>query len=324
MTAPAQAAGPNLFARLRQAPWIWSFLAAALAFGGTMLVSSGQGSYSLLNAALTFAAFSVIVGIGQMFVITLGPGNVDLSVPASMTLAATLSLKFMDTDSGLIVPGLLIALGVGVACGILNYGLILALRIPPIIATLSTSFIFQSIAIWSNRGLRIKPPQPLADFTTGSTLAIPNLAIVVVVLALLAWFVLERTIFGRWILAVGQNLRAAQLSAVPINLVRICVYVGSATLAALAGFLLASFSGGANLNMGTEYMLMSIAVVVIGGSSIAGGNSNVPGIWGAALFMFLLVSMLNSLGLGAGIRLLLTGVIIVAVVIFASKRTYSA
>ncbi|HLV84870.1 MAG TPA: ABC transporter permease, partial [Devosia sp.] len=75
---------------------------------------------------------------------------------------------------------------------------------------------------------------------------------------------------------------------------------------------------------GTEYMLMSIAVVVIGGSSIAGGNSNVPGIWGAALFMFLLVSMLNSLGLGAGIRLLLTGVIIVVVVIFASKRIYSA
>ena len=325
MTPPAQAtAGTSLFARLGQTPWIWSFLAAALAFGGTMIISGGQGSYSLLNAALTFAAFSVIVGIGQMFVITLGPGNVDLSVPASMTLAATLSLKFMDTDSNLIVPGLLIALAVGVGCGLFNYGLILALRIPPIIATLSSSFIFQSIAIWSNRGLRIKPPQPLADFTTGSTLAIPNVALSVVLLTLLAWFVLERTIFGRWILAVGQNMRAAQLSAVPINLVRICVYVGSATLASFAGFLLASFSGGANLSMGTEYMLMSIAVVVIGGSSIAGGNSNVPGIWGAALFMFLLVSMLNSLGLGAGIRLLLTGMIIVAVVIFASKRTYSA
>src|SRR5690606_26270221 len=144
----------NLLGRFAHAPWIWSFLAAALAFGGTMIVSSGQGSLSLLSAALTFAAFSVIVGIGQMFVITLGPGNVDLSVPASMTLAATLSLKFMASDTGLILPGLLIALAVGLACGIFNYGLILALRIPPIIATLSSSFIFQSIAIWSNRGLR--------------------------------------------------------------------------------------------------------------------------------------------------------------------------
>jgi ribose transport system permease protein len=65
---------------------------------------------------------------------------------------------------------------------------------------------------------------------------------------------------------------------------------------------------------------MSIAVVVIGGSSIAGGNSNVPGIWGAALFMFLVVSMLNSYGLGAGVRLILTGVIIIAIVTAASGR----
>jgi ribose transport system permease protein len=76
--------------------------------------------------------------------------------------------------------------------------------------------------------------------------------------------------------------------------------------------------------MGTEYMLMSIAVVVIGGSSIAGGNSNVPGMWGAALFMFLIVSMLNSYGLGAGVRLILTGLIIVTVVSFASKKGFSA
>ncbi|WP_417408120.1 ABC transporter permease [Hoeflea sp.] len=323
-TPESRGPGGRIFDSLGQAPWIWSFLAAALAFGASMVISSGQGTVSLASAALTFAAFSVVVGIGQMFVITLGPGNVDLSVPASMTLAGTLSLKFMASDAGLILPGLLIALAVGLVCGIFNYGLILALRIPPIIATLSSSFIFQSIAIWSNRGLRIKPPAPLSDFATGSVMGVPNVAVLVILLAIVAWFVLERTIFGRWLLATGQNMRAAQLSAVPVNLVRISVYVGSATLASLAGFLLASFSGGANLNMGTEYMLMSIAVVVIGGTSIAGGKSNVPGIWGAALFMFLLVSMLNSLGLGAGVRLLLTGTIIVAVVIFASKRSYSA
>jgi ribose transport system permease protein len=69
---------------------------------------------------------------------------------------------------------------------------------------------------------------------------------------------------------------------------------------------------------------MSIAVVVIGGSSISGGKSNVPGIWGASLFMFLLVSMLNTYGLGAGIRLILTGTIIVAVVAFASRRGHAA
>lgn len=309
---------------LAQKSWIWAYLAAMAAFGGTMIVSGGQGSLSLLYAALTFASFTAIVGIGQMFVVTLGPGNIDLSIPASMTLSATLALKFMDSDPAMILPGFLVALGVGMACGLFNFSLILLLRIPPIIATLSSSFIFQSVAIWSNRGLRIKPPAPLAEFSTGGVFGVPNVALVSMALAVVAWLVLERGLAGRWTLAMGQNLRAAQLSGVPVNLVRLGVYVSCAVLAAITGFLLASFSGGANLSMGTEYMLMSIAVVVIGGSSIAGGNSNVPGIWGASLFMFLIISMLNSYGFGAGVRMILTGLIIVTVVAFASKRGYAA
>ena len=86
---------------------------------------------------------------------------------------------------------------------------------------------------------------------------------------------------------------------------------------ALCGFLLSGFSGGASLNMGQEYLLGSIAVVVIGGTSVAGGKANVPGIWGAAMFMFLLVTMLNTFGASAGIRLIMTGVIIVAVITIA-------
>ncbi len=314
---------PTPIRAILRKPWLWAYLAAALTFAATSLIA-GSAAGSLLYAALTFAAFSAIVGIGQMLVITLGPGNVDLSIPASMTLSATLALKFMDTQSALILPGLLVAIGVGIGCGLVNFALILLLRIPPIIATLSASFLYQSLAIWSNRGLRIKPPEPLAEFATGGTLGIPNVALVGIALAICAWLLLERAIAGRWISAIGQNLRAARLSGVPVNAVRFGIYVNSAVCAALAGFLLASFSGGANLNMGTEYMLMSIAVVVIGGSSIGGGNSNVPGIWGAALFMFLIVSMLNSYGLGAGIRLILTGLVIVGVVTLASRKGYDA
>ena len=315
---------PSLMKTLFEKPWIWAYFAATAAFLATSAIAGGAGAGSLFYAALTFASFTAIVGVGQMFVITLGPGNVDLSIPATMTLSATLALKFMGTDAALILPGLLIALGIGVICGAINFALILLLRIPPIISTLSSSFLYQSFAIWSNRGLRIKPPEPLADFSTGGLLGIPNLAVVGILVAALAWFVLERGIAGRWVLAIGQNLRAAQLAGVPVNAVRFGVYVGSALLASLTGFLLASFSGGANLNMGAEFMLLSIAVVVIGGSSIAGGNSNVPGIWGAALFMFLIVSMLNSYGLGAGARLILTGTIIVGVVALASKKGYAA
>jgi ribose transport system permease protein len=102
--------------------------------------------------------------------------------------------------------------------------------------------------------------------------------------------------------------------------VRFATYVLCAVLAALAGFLLSCFSGGAALNMGAEYLLTSIAVVIIGGTAVAGGNGNVPGIWGASLFMFLVVSMLNTYGASAGVRLVLTGVIIIAVIVAASGR----
>ena len=91
-----------------------------------------------------------------------------------------------------------------------------------------------------------------------------------------------------------------------------------ALFASLCGLLLASFSGGAALNMGQEYLLTSIAVVVIGGTSVAGGFGNVPGLWGAALFLFLLVTMLNTYGLGAGPRLMLIGAIIILVIVVAS------
>ncbi|MFP3711408.1 ABC transporter permease, partial [Paraburkholderia sp. SIMBA_009] len=82
--------------------------------------------------------------------------------------------------------------------GIGNYALIKLLRIPPIIATLSMSFIVQSIAIWSNRGLRIKPPETLATFATSSSFGIPNVALVALLLSAIAWLLLDRTFYGRW------------------------------------------------------------------------------------------------------------------------------
>ena len=303
---------------LTKKPWIWSFAATIAVWIITVMFTGGASSFGLSHAALTFAAFSVIVGIGQMFVITLGPGNIDLCVPATMTLSGTLALKFMDVSDGLILPGLLVAILIGIAVGIGNYALIKLLRIPPIIATLSMSFVVQSIAIWSNRGLRIKPPETLANFAISSSFGIPNVALVALVLSIIAWVMLDRSFYGRWISAIGQSIFAARMTGIPVDGARFITYVFCSVLAAIAGYLLASFSGGAALNMGSEYLLMSIAVVVIGGTAVAGGDSNVPGIWGASLFMFLVVSMLNTYGFGAGARLILTGLIIISVIFLAS------
>mgnify|MGYP002623463372 FL=1 len=299
-------------------PWLWAWLGAVAVWLATITFTGGQGSGEVLSAALTFGAFFVIVALGQMFVITLGPGNVDLSIPACMTLAATVAMKTMDGASAMIPIGLALALAVGLCVGVVNYALIRLLRIPPIIATLSSSFLFQSTAIWWNRGLRVKPPEPLADFTTARIAGVPVIAILVIVLAVLMHVVLTRTIYGRSVVAIGQNMRAAHLAGIKVERIRAATYLMCATLAGFCGYLLAAFSGGAALNMGEEYLLSSIAVVVIGGTSVAGGFANVPGLWGAALFLFLLVTMLNTFGAGAGVRLVLTGIISIGVIVAAS------
>lgn len=306
--------------RLLARPWAWAWAATVIVFAVTIAATGGTSAGGLAQAAFTFAAFSVIVGLGQMFVITLGPGNIDLSIPATMTLAGTVSLKIMDQSDGMVLAGIAIALGLGAGVGVANYALIKALRIPPIIATLAMAFIVQSAAIWTNRGLRVKPPQSLAEFSTGFVLGVPNLALVALLLSVGAWVLLERARYGREVSAIGQSPDAARRAGVPVDGIRLRTYVLCATLAGLCGFLLSCFSGGAALNMGAEYLLFSIAVVVIGGSSVAGGNSNVPGIWGAALFLFLVVSMLNTYGFGAGPKNILTGIIIIAVILAASAR----
>ncbi|MCF3934237.1 ABC transporter permease [Acuticoccus sp. M5D2P5] len=298
-------------------PWLFAFAAAIAVWIATAAFTQGQGAGEVLSVAFTFATFFVIVAIGQMFVVTLGPGNVDLSIPATMTLAGTVSMKIMDGLNWMILPGYLIAVAVGVVVGVLNVGLIRVLRIPPIIATLSSSFIIQSAAIWYNRGLRVKPPTMLADFTTAKIAGMPILALLVILIAAVMHVVLNRTIYGRTVIAIGQNARAARLAGLEVNRVRFLTYVMCAVFAASCGYVLAGFSGGAALNMGQEYLLASVAVVVIGGTSVAGGFSNIPGLWGAALFLFLLVTMLNTFGLGAGVRLLLTGLIIIAVITLA-------
>ncbi|CAN7197226.1 ABC transporter permease [Mesorhizobium sp. LjNodule214] len=301
-------------------PWIWSFIGAALVWLATVAFTGGYGGGGMITAALSLAVFTVIVGVGQMFVITLGPGNVDLSLPANIGLASAVAMKVMDGNDSMIVVGLLAALACGMAVGAANYLLIWALRIPPIIATLSASFIIQSIDISYGRGLQIKPPPGFADFTNRQVLGIPVLAILTVLFTIGAAIALQRMIYGRSVLAIGQNIRAAWLAGVNVGRIRFLTYTLSGALGGLDGALLAGYFRGANVDIGNEYLLASIAVVVIGGTSVAGGKANVPGVWGAALFLVLLLTMLNTFGVSAGVRLLLTGLIIVGVITVAGGQ----
>lgn len=307
----------SLAEKFAKYPWALSFAGALLVWLASIAFTGGYGAGGMITSALALATFMVIVGVGQMFVITLGPGNVDLSLPANIGLASAVAMTVMNNDDSLVALGLAAAAGTGLAIGIANYLLIRLLRIPPIIATLSASFIIQSIAISYGRGLQIKPPDGFADFANAQMLGVPLLALGTVLFTVLAAVILQRTLFGRGVLATGQNMNAAHLAGVPVERIRAITYAACGLLGGLNGALLAGYFRGASNELGNEYLLASIAVVVIGGTSVAGGKANLPGIWGASLFLVLLLTMLNTFGVSPGVRMLLTGLIIIAVITLA-------
>jgi ribose transport system permease protein len=111
-----------------------------------------------------------------------------------------------------------------------------------------------------------------------------------------------------------------RLTGISVNRRKLLTYILSGVFSAITGCLLAAFSGGATLDMGNEYMLNSIAVVVLGGSSMAGGDSNVPGIIGASILLYLIVNTLNILGLSISLRYIFTGLAIVGIIIASGER----
>ncbi len=300
-------------------PWTYGFIVALAMWIATIAYSGFASAVPTLSSAIAFAAFSVVVGTGQMMVIASGPGNIDLSMPSVLTLAAYLSMSVMSGSNDMVLPGFIVALLVGALAGAANFLAITLLRLPPIIATLAWSFVFQSLAFNLGGEATVKPPAALSDFTLWSVGGFRVMPVAVILLTVVAAIVLARSVWGRQLLAVGQSERAARLAGVPVMRVRLIAYVFCGVAAALTGFLLAGFSGGAALNMGDNYLLEAIAVVVLGGTSVAGGQANAIGIWGAALFFNLMATMLNTFQMQAGVRFVLTGALIVLIVALVPK-----
>jgi ribose transport system permease protein len=302
-------------------PWVWSYLAALIVWGVMAVAVHGHGAGGALAVAIAFAAFYTIVGNAQMIVIASGPGNIDLSIPAVMTLSAYVVTGYARGDDLQLILGLLLGVGVGVASAAANLVLIRLLRIPPMIATLGFAFVLQSIAtIYSHTSSGAMPPQ-LLDLLAAPILGLPPMVILVVGMSIAVAFVMERTVFGRSVLAMGQNARAAHLSGVKLSRTIITVYMISGISASIAGILLAIYTGGATQTMASDYLLLSIAAVVLGGTSVAGGQVSVPGVWGASVFLNLIVALLNILQVGAGLRFVMTGSIIILVLATAKRRT---
>lgn len=315
--------GRTVVATFRERPWVWSFAAAAVVWIVTYLETS-RGLFGNLTSAAAVSSFLAIVGIGQLFVITTGNGNIDLSIPNTMTLAGYYSLSVMNGHNGALLTGILVALAVGLVVGAANIVAIFFLQIPPIVGTLAVGFIAQSASFVKSNNFTADPSPALAHFVNVKVLGLPLLALCVIVLAVVAWILLTRTIYGRSVQAIGQSLRAAHLSGVRVRRTVALAYLLSGVLAGLAGVLLAADSGGVQLDIATPYLLNSIAVVVLGGSLIGGGRSFIAGVWGAGMLLTMLVTLLTVLNIPVASQNVIKGLLIVAVLSLAGGKAKEA
>ena len=299
-------------------PWVWSYL-AALATWIAVSIVAGRGFGGTLTSTFGLVPFLVLVGIGQMFVITLGNGNIDLSLPNTLTLAAYVSTGVMAGGKGSLVLGFLAAIGIGLTIAAINSFVILALRVPPIVATLSVGLIIQSAVLVYSGSMSADPDPGLVSFTSSRVLGLSWLGLICIAVAVGAGFVLFRTSFGRSVQAIGQKIQAARLTGLRVRTVIVFSYVIAALFAAITGVLLGAYSS-PSLDLGSPYLLNSIAVVVLGGSLIAGGRSNVTGIWGSSLFFLLLLTLLEVMGASVAVQDIFQGVLIILVLVLVGKR----
>lgn len=310
--------GPSeLRAWQSQHPWIWSYLAAFAAWVAISALT-GRGFLGTLTSTFALVPFLVLVGLGQMTVITLGNGNIDLSVPNTLTFAAYVSTGVLADGQRPVIVGFAAALLLALVVAAVNSVVILALRVPPIVATLSVGLIVQSAVLVYSNDITAPVDPALVGFTRYRILGLSLLGLICVLVAIGAGFVLFRTRFGYALQAIGQKIQAARLTGIPVGAVIASGYFISALFAAFSGVLLGAFST-PNLDLGAPYLLNSIAVVVLGGSLIAGGRSNTTGIWGSSIFFLLLFTLLDVMHVSAAVQDIVQGILIIAVLLMVGS-----
>ncbi|MFD1811657.1 ABC transporter permease [Rhodococcus gannanensis] len=267
------------------------------------------------------ASIVAIAGAGMTLVIALR--GLDLSVGSIQGLVACAVASFVTTMgfTGGVVGGVLL----GALVGAVNGFLVGYLRVPAFVATLGTMGIFRGAALLLADGGTISADNSMLEaLATSKVLYIPTPFLIACLVLGAAYVLLHRTPFGRHVCAVGGSPEAAADSGIRVQRVTFVVFVLSGVAAALAGVLLCGQLGSATGSLGVGFELQVIAVVVLGGTSLAGGAGNLIGTMIASLLLAVISSALNLLNVPSYYQYLATGVLLIAALAFDSGHRYLA
>ncbi len=282
-----------------------------------------HNGYQTMNGIMTFLRRSsplAILAIGEMMVLALG--GFDLSIGSMVTFVVLVSSLLLSNDPANALPSILFMLGFGLVIGLVN-GLVVSFwRVPSFIATLGMMLLVRGGALYWVGGA----PQ---GYLTDNWRAfgrnyiqnvpifgrIPYALIILIVITLLSYYIFHRTNFGKQILAIGDNVRAARFSGVNVRLIRVITFIICSIFAVIAGVMIGGY-GGVNVTIGEGLEMQTIAACVVGGVVLLGGKGSVPNAIFGAFTMQAIVDLLNLLGLPKPYTDAVQGLIIISAVAY--------
>lgn len=299
-----------------------------LAFGALIVLfvvfsvaSPNFFQFSNIVGILLATAVNGVLALGVTFIII--TGGIDLSVGTVMTLSAVMAGVFI-TFWGLPVPlGVLAGLITGGLCGLANGVIITRMKIPPFIATLGMMMIARGLALVISglTPIYFNDAPSFTNIAMGSVLGvvipgfeIPNAVLILFLAAIIAGLILSKTVLGRYTFALGSNEEATRLSGVNVAAWKTAVYGLGGLFSGLAGVLIAARLNSAQPSLGAGYELDAIAAVVIGGTSLSGGEGTILGTIIGAFIISTLTNGLRILSVPQEWQIVITGVIVITAV----------
>lgn len=301
------------------------------------IFSLTSSAFLSVNNGLTVMLQTSVIGllaIGMTMVII--TGGIDLSVGSILALSGVIT--GLTIKAGVPVPpAMVLGIVTGAACGFVNGLVIAKMRITPFVATLGMMLIARGLALQLTGAAPIsRLDETFGKLGNGALFrvvemqdngfpkvifpGIPYPAILLLVMAVLGWYLLQKRQFGRHLLSLGSNEEAARLSGVNVDRTKILAYTTSGALAGIAGMVLMSRLVTVQPNEGVMYELDAIAASVIGGASLMGGIGSISGSMIGAFIIGVLRNGLNMAGTSAFIQMIIIGVVVIGAVYIDQVR----
>lgn len=268
---------------------------------------------NLVNTANLIGLFGVFsLGLGLVII----TGGIDLSVGSMCALTGVLLAMALTEWHWSWPLAVLMVMGVSMLLGVAHGALVTRGKLQPFIVTLCGLLIYRGIARFiANDGTKgfsgADGIEPLRQFTSGKCFGVPMPFVILIFVAVVMWFVLHRSIYGRYLLAVGRNEQAARFSGINTRLVIASAYVIAALLTGVSGIMIAFYTNSVSpSNHGNFYELYGIAAAVLGGCSLRGGEGSVIGIVIGTALLLVLQNLVNLLGIPSSLNFAVMGAVV--------------